>query len=194
MAGVDVGSGGASARRSLTQEINMVPMIDLLMVTISFLLITAVWTHMSRMDANASVPRTCDGRDCDKPPEAQKTLHVDMKDPARFVLSWRRGKETLDHFEVPRTRVNVLQGKEQVARYPELAAKIDETWKASGDHRALEDRARDRAVLHTDDAASFSDLVAVMDAIRSVERPVAGETRESRASKQPAFDLIFSMN
>jgi hypothetical protein len=30
----------------------MVPMIDLLMVTISFLLITAVWSHMARVNAS----------------------------------------------------------------------------------------------------------------------------------------------
>ena len=186
MAGVDVGGGGAGARRSLTQEINMVPMIDLLMVTISFLLLTAVWAHMGRMDANASVPRACDGRDCDKPPELQKTLHVDMKDQTRFVLTWRRGSETLDRLEVPRSQTGT--------RYPELASKIAETWKTSGDHRAPEDRVRDRAVLHTDDTASYSDLVAVMDAIRSVERSPASSSRIGGGLPEPAFDLVFSMN
>ena len=34
----------------------MIPFIDLLMVTISFLLITAVWSHMSRINADAQVP------------------------------------------------------------------------------------------------------------------------------------------
>ena len=43
MGGVNVDNGGKGGRRSLDTEINMIPMIDLLMVTISFLLITAVW-------------------------------------------------------------------------------------------------------------------------------------------------------
>jgi len=55
MGGVSVDSGGKGGRRSLDSEINMIPMIDLLMVTISFLLITAVWTHMSRINASISV-------------------------------------------------------------------------------------------------------------------------------------------
>ena len=55
MAGVEVGGGGGG-RRSLDQEINMIPFIDLLMVTISFLLITAVWTSMGRIDAHATLP------------------------------------------------------------------------------------------------------------------------------------------
>lgn len=194
MAGVDVGGGGSGGRRALSQEINMVPMIDLLMVTISFLLLTAVWTHMARMDANASVPHACSGEDCDRPIDPPKTLHVDMKDPARFVLSWRKGSDTLDRFEVPRSRAAFASGKDHEIRYPELAAKINETWRASGEHRATDDRTRDRAVLHTDDSASYSDLVAVMDAIRSVERPVATGGLEGRSTRSPAFDLVFSMN
>jgi biopolymer transport protein ExbD len=192
MAGVDVATGGGGGRRSVSLEINMVPMIDLLMVTISFLLITAVWAHMSRMDANANVPHECSGGDCtNKPEDPPKTLHVDMKDPAHFTLSWRRGKETLERFDVPRTRVAVANGKDSGVRYPELAAKIGETWKTAGEHRAADDRVHDRAVLHTDDAASYADLVAVMDAIRAVDRPVTDGSRTIRA---PAFDLVFSMN
>ena len=41
MGGVDVGGGGGG-RRQTDSEINMIPFIDLLLVTISFLLITAV--------------------------------------------------------------------------------------------------------------------------------------------------------
>ena len=55
MAGVSVGGGGGG-RRSLDSEINMIPFIDLLMVTIAFLLITAVWSHMARVNADAQVP------------------------------------------------------------------------------------------------------------------------------------------
>ena len=56
MGGVDVGGGGGGGKRKLDSDINMIPMIDLLMVTISFLLITAVWVHSQRMDADAQVP------------------------------------------------------------------------------------------------------------------------------------------
>ena len=52
MGGVNVESS-SGGRRSLDSEINMIPMIDLLMVTISFLLITAVWSHMARLNADA---------------------------------------------------------------------------------------------------------------------------------------------
>ena len=50
MAGIDVG-GRKGGRKRLDSEINMIPMIDLLMVTISFLLLTAVWVQNSRLTA-----------------------------------------------------------------------------------------------------------------------------------------------
>ena len=42
MGGVDVGGGG-KGKRATNSDINMIPFIDLLMCTIAFLLITAVW-------------------------------------------------------------------------------------------------------------------------------------------------------
>jgi len=42
MAGVNVDTGGKGGRRSVDSEINMIPMIDLLVCAIAFLLITAV--------------------------------------------------------------------------------------------------------------------------------------------------------
>src|SRR5579859_5030797 len=103
MAGVSVEGGSKGGRKALDSEINMIPMIDLLMVTVSFLLITAVWSHLSRLEANAKVPGDitappCEGAPC--PPE--KELHVDMRTPDRFVLSWRQAGAVLTTVDVPR--------------------------------------------------------------------------------------------
>ena len=46
MAGVDVGPQGGH-KRATNSDINMVPFIDLLFVTVAFLLITAVWVTNS---------------------------------------------------------------------------------------------------------------------------------------------------
>ncbi|MFO0651797.1 MAG: biopolymer transporter ExbD [Polyangiales bacterium] len=55
MAGVsvDTGSGG---RRAIDANVNMVPMIDLLVSTIAFLLMTAVWTQTGAV--RSTQPRT----------------------------------------------------------------------------------------------------------------------------------------
>src|SRR6185369_13571442 len=99
MGGVNVG-GGKGGRRALDSEINMIPMIDLLMVTISFLLITAVWVHSQRMDADALVPGrpTEPCNDC----KEEARLHVETSDPAKFVLAWKQGRTVLRTVDVPR--------------------------------------------------------------------------------------------
>src|SRR5215207_11121605 len=100
MGGVSVG-GGKGPRRTLDSEINMIPMIDLLMVTISFLLITAVWTHMARINADAQVP----GPPRDTEPEnkdPEKQLHVEMRSPDKFVLVWKQSGTVISNADVPR--------------------------------------------------------------------------------------------
>ena len=50
--GVSVDTGGKSGKRPLDAELNLVPFIDLLVCCICFLLITAVWTKMARINVN----------------------------------------------------------------------------------------------------------------------------------------------
>src|SRR5580692_11800148 len=101
MGGVDVGGGGKGKRKSLDSEINMIPMIDLLMVTISFLLITAVWTHMARINADAQVPGPPREVEPDKV-EPEKQLHVEMRSPDKFVLIWKQSGTVINTIDVPR--------------------------------------------------------------------------------------------
>jgi biopolymer transport protein TolR len=48
--GVSV-QGGKSRRKSLNADLNLVPYIDLLTCMVAFLLITAVWTQLARLQA-----------------------------------------------------------------------------------------------------------------------------------------------
>jgi biopolymer transport protein ExbD len=157
MAGVSVGTGGARGRRALDSDINMVPMIDLLMVTIAFLLVTAVWSQLGRLQGSAQVPSSEIGPDH---PEAARVLHVDMRPADHYVLSWRQGATVATSVEVPRD-----------ARA--LRDAVEHQWRTSGSHTSPQDPGRDEAVLHVADAAPFSDMVAVMDAIEATRRPVA---------------------
>ena len=101
MAGVGV-EAGKSGRRTLDSEINMIPMIDLLMVTIAFLLITAVWSTMARLDASANVPGPPTAEPCDGVCEKPKELHVDMHASDKFVLTWKQDGVVLRSLDVPR--------------------------------------------------------------------------------------------
>jgi biopolymer transport protein ExbD len=58
-----VGGGGGSApikggKKSVDAAINLVPFIDLLSCCISFLIITAVWTQLARMNVTQKAPGT----------------------------------------------------------------------------------------------------------------------------------------
>jgi biopolymer transport protein ExbD len=187
MAGVNVEPG---EKRALNSEINMVPMIDLLMVTISFLLITAVWSHMSRLEADARVPGPSNeppcGTDC---PKTQKRLYVDMKGTDKFVLSWKEGNATLRSVDVPRHDVVSQEGPVKVVRFPELSDALATEWRESGAHKSPSDTSRDEVVLRADDATPYTYLIAAIDSVYRVERPV--ETHGKHATI-PAFNVTFS--
>ena len=48
---VSVDDGGKSGKKSLNADLNLVPYIDLLTCMVAFLLITAVWTQLARLQA-----------------------------------------------------------------------------------------------------------------------------------------------
>ena len=190
MAGVNV-EGGKSGRKSLDSEINMIPMIDLLMVTISFLLITAVWTHMSRINADAQVPGPPRPDVEQEKVEPEKQLHVMMQTDDKFTLVWKQGSTTVDSIDVPRKDVVLKEGAAEVVRFPDLAAKVESEWKAKGQHSNPTDKKLDQAILHTDNKTEFRYIIAVIDAIYQTHRDL---TLGGKTEKLPAFNITFAVN
>jgi biopolymer transport protein ExbD len=187
MANLEVTAGKRGGRRSLDSEINMIPMIDLLIVTIAFLLITAEWTLMARIDADAQVPGA-QGEESTPPPE--KELHVNMRSADRFVLMWKQGPSTIESIDVPRRGVPVAGDGVEAMAFPDLAARIAEEWKTKGQHTNPMDPRHDVAVLHVDDHTEFKELVGAMDAIRAARRRVR---MGSKVESVAAFDTVFSV-
>jgi biopolymer transport protein ExbD len=64
---VPSGSGG---KKAVDFQINLIPMIDLLSVLISFLLMTAVWTQISRIDVRQNEGTDPEPRQLEPPEEA----------------------------------------------------------------------------------------------------------------------------
>jgi biopolymer transport protein ExbD len=191
MGGVDVGGGGGGKRKSLDSEINMIPMIDLLMVTISFLLITAVWTHMARINADAQVPGPPRPDVEQEKIEPEKQLHVEMRSEDKFVLVWKQGQTTVDSIDVPRKDVVTMEGTTQVVRFPDLAAKVETEWKAKGQHSNPTDRKLDQAILHTDNKTEFKYIIGVIDAVYQTHRDIQ---LGPKTEKLPAFNITFAVN
>lgn len=190
MGGVSV-DGGGGKRKSLDSEINMIPMIDLLMVTISFLLITAVWTHMARLNADAQVPGPPRPDVEQEKPEPEKQLHVMMQSEDKFTLVWKQGSTTVDSIDVPRKDVVTVAGSTEVVRFPDLAQKIESEWKAKGQHSNPGDRKLDQAILHTDNKTEFKYIVGVIDAIYATHRDI---NLGVKTEKLPAFNITFAVN
>jgi biopolymer transport protein ExbD len=190
MAGVDFGGGGGK-RRALDSEINMIPMIDLLMVTISFLLITAVWTHMARLNADAQVPGPPRPDVEQEKVEPEKQLHIEMNSDDKFVLVWKQGQTTVDSIDVARKDVVIPQGNVDVVRFPDLAVSIEGEWKAKGQHSNPTDRKLDQAILHTDNKTEFKYIIGVIDAVYQTHRDMQ---LGPKVEKVPAFNITFAVN
>ena len=191
MAGVDVGGGGGKGKRALDSEINMIPMIDLLMVTLSFLLITAVWTHMARINADAQVPGPPRPDVEQVKVEPEKVFHIEMTAEDKFVLLWKQGSTTVDSIDVPRRDEVTQEGAARVVRFPELASKIESEWKAKGQHASPTDRKLDQAVLHADNRTEFASIVGVIDAVYGPQRDMR---MGSKLERVPAFNITFAVN
>jgi len=193
MAGVSVDSGGKGGRRSTDSEINMIPMIDLLMVTISFLLITAVWTHMSRINADAQVPGPPRPDVEQDKVEPEKQLHVEMRQPDHFTLVWKQSGTIITTIDVPRKDNIETMGATKIKKvqYLELGDKIESEWKTVGQHRDGSDKKFDQAILHTDNDTPYVNIIGVIDAIY---RPKRDYQVNGKTEKMSAFNVTFAVN
>ncbi|CAN5252052.1 hypothetical protein BH09MYX1_BH09MYX1_42860 [soil metagenome] len=184
MAGLSV-DGPKGGRKSLDTEINMIPMIDLLMVTVSFLLLTAVWSTMGRVEASAQVPGP--PQITDDPPKVERKIHVSFRGDEAFKVSVREGETVVDSFDVPHAVVHAGGKGHTIDQYPALTTALRQRFESSGMHRAPNDGETDVLVLHSDDDAKYSEVVSVMDSI-------AGVTKKDRTGHDvAAYRVSFAV-
>ncbi|MBW2526532.1 MAG: biopolymer transporter ExbD [Deltaproteobacteria bacterium] len=184
MGGISLDSGGGG-KRPVNAELALIPFIDFLLVTVAFLLITAVWVTFSRMNANAQIPGPPNPDKEITPATPEKILHVHIGDAA-FSLVWKQGATV-----VSETKVIKPDQKGEFIKYADLAKKISEEWKTHGGHQDPADKKVDQAVLHADNRLPFKEVVAVMDAIYETQREfkVGGGSVETL----PSFNMTFSV-
>lgn len=173
MAGLSV-DGGKSGSRPLNHTLPLVPFIDFMVCMIAFLMLTAAWTRLSRINATGLAP----GAELGLPPAPEKELHL-LASAQGFELRWQQGRTVLETQHVARVEVPVA-GE---LRFQGLSEAITKEWQAQGQHRADSDRKLDRAVLHVQNDAPFSDIVALLDALHAPRR-----------GKASAFDVAFASN
>jgi len=81
---VSVDTGGKSGKKSVNADLNLVPYIDLLTCMVSFLLITAVWSQLARLEAHQKGQGQAGE---DTPPEKQFKLVVVVNDEGFNVVA-----------------------------------------------------------------------------------------------------------
>ncbi len=140
--GMDLGDAKGK-KKALDATINLVPFIDLMAVTISFLIMTAVWTQIGRLQVSGG------GGDGD--PQQEKD---DKTVPVTLLLSEKDlrltvGTSTFDPIPI------VRDGKQQIdlTRLAERFKDVKE--KLGPDQTAI--------TVQTEDAVRYEDLVKVID-------------------------------
>lgn len=141
--GVSIEQGGGKGRKSVDAELNLIPFIDLLSVCILFLLMTAVWVHISKMSAFSQ-------------PSGEATIsHSD-------VSSIHQAKEERDYdFLVRTTGVEIKQDNKSLGQFDltQLQAKMDQL-KAQGG-AAFDPKISLRAA----DDVVYDDVIYVLDLV-----------------------------
>jgi len=186
MGGVDVGGGG-KGKRATNSDINMVPFIDLLFVTIAFLLITAVWVTNSRINADAQVPGPPDPNKELTPQTPEKVLNLHILE-GEFSLVWKQGATVVSEVKVPKPPADAGA---KLLRYTDLAKKIEAEWTTHGGHRDPSDKKVDQCIMHTDNRLPFKEVIAVLDALYMPKRDM--KFPDGSNKKVPVFNMTFSV-
>ena len=140
MAGVAIDSG-TGGRKSLDAPVNMVPMIDLLVSIIAFLLMSAVWTQLGAVRAQQTVSSPVDVPA--NPDPAHVTLTVGPGDVrvARSAIDGATSPASVDRAVWLRDQLRALHAADRTVR---------EVW------------------IQPDTAVDFQRLVEVMDVVYGV--------------------------
>jgi biopolymer transport protein ExbD len=142
---MDLGTSGKGGKKPLDAMINLVPFIDLMAVTIVFLIMTAVWTQLGRLQVSQS--GTSVEPPVDVPVLQPITLLITEKDLRLTV-----GGSQLDPFPIVRDE----HGRIDTSK---LVPKLKELKQAQPDQAAI--------TLSTEDAVKYQDLVRMIDTVVS---------------------------
>jgi len=146
MGGGALPEGGKKGKRSLDTTVNVVPAIDLLSCCISFLLFTAVWTQISRLQATPM------GNGDPAPTEQVKSLTVTLTmGDHGYVLATSAGAQ----IEIPATGARGADGS------------VPYDVKGLGERlKKLKSEFPDQAAITVaaDDAVVYADLIHAIDA------------------------------
>lgn len=140
---MDLGTSSKGGKKPLDAMINLVPFIDLMAVTIVFLIMTAVWTQLGRLQVSQSGQSP--EPEVSPPPGLPITLLISEKELRLTV-----GGSTLDPFPISRDDKGRIETVKLVAKLKELKSQ-------QPDQAAI--------TLSTEDSVKYEDLVRLIDTV-----------------------------
>ncbi len=144
--GMDLGNSGKGGKKPLDTAINLVPFIDLMAVLIVFLIMTAVWTQLGRLQVSQSGQSVSDS----EPPPT--TLQ-----PISMLITEKDLKLTVG--SLPLEPINITRNDKGQIEIDKLLAKLKELKNQQQDQSAI--------TLNTEDGVKYEDLVRLIDTVVS---------------------------
>lgn len=142
--GMDLGTGGKGGKKPLDAAINLVPFIDLMAVTISFLIMTAVWTQIGRLQVSQSGAASSAPETEQEQQTVPVTLIVTEKE-----LRLTAGPTTFDPIPVTRDDKNRIDLTRVAEKIKELKGQL------SPEPTAI--------TVQSEDSVRYEDLVRIID-------------------------------
>jgi len=141
MASISVGGSGGHGKKAVDADIPLIPFIDLLLCCVMFLLVTAVWNQLARIDANQKQP----GQAADQPPPEETIKVILQVQASGYVLASTAG----DKVEIPKAG----------DKYD-----LDQLHERLQERKKLEPNRRD-LVVAPEDGVAYADVVDAMDTV-----------------------------
>jgi biopolymer transport protein ExbD len=156
---VDTG-GGKGGKKSLVAEVNVVPFIDLMSCLISFLLISAVWTQLARINVSQKVPGK-QSQDQTPPPLVKKDLKVILDDQG-YTGELDTGPGFQQQWHIPKTSTGCDPSPAPCYNINGPGGLIEKitAWSKNPDYQDKDDIA-----VGATNTVKYDDIVGTMDAI-----------------------------
>jgi biopolymer transport protein ExbD len=151
MAGAAAAPTDAGGRKPVDVELNLIPFIDLLSVLISFLLMTAVWTQIARINVENKVG-TGAGQSQKPPDDLMISVLIGE---GGFLMSVATIARTPDGQIVPDERKTEIPKKDSKLDYEELGKKLRELKQAYP--------AKLDIIVRSQNQVPYKDLIGTMD-------------------------------
>ena len=149
MAGVSTGGGGHGGKKSVDQDVPLVPYIDLLLCCVMFLLVTAVWNQLARINANQQTPGQVTTPPDEPPPE--KVRLVLAVQNTGFVIQSSAGES-----------ITIPKNGDQY-NLVELNTKLNDVHQMDPNRRDI--------IVEPEDGVKYEDVVKAMDAVVGANFP-----------------------